>query len=166
MTTWIRAWALTATAALAAGCGDRDSDTAQGADSQPAVVESAMAKPQLPRTDAPEGARVFFLELADGAVVTSPLTVRFAVENITVVPAGDDQPSSGHHHLLIDTVLPDFGLPIPKDEQHVHFGGGQTETVLELAPGEHTLQLLLGDHLHIPHQPPIYSEAITITVSE
>ena len=166
MTTLIRAFALTATAALAAGCGDRNEPNGEPAQSTPAASESTMAKPQLPRTDAPDGARVFFSELADGAVVTSPLTVRFGVENLTVVPAGDDQPGSGHHHLLIDTGLPDFGLPIPKDDQHVHFGGGQTETVLELAPGKHTLQLLLGDHLHIPHQPPVYSGVITITVTE
>ena len=71
---------------------------------------------------------------------------------------------SGHHHLLIDTDLPDPGLPIPKDDNHVHFGDGSTETEITLEPGEHTLQLMLGDHLHIPHDPPVTSEQITISV--
>jgi hypothetical protein len=80
------------------------------------------------------------------------------------VPAGNDTPHSGHHHLLIDTELPELGLPIPKDEHHVHFGDGSTETEIMLEPGEHTLQLLLGDHLHIPHDPPLNSGKIKVTV--
>ena len=83
---------------------------------------------------------------------------------MTVVPAGDDTPHSGHHHLLIDTGLPEMGLPIPADANHVHFGDGRTETEIELEPGQHTLQMLLGDHLHIPHDPPLVSEQITINV--
>jgi hypothetical protein len=81
-----------------------------------------------------------------------------------VVKAGNNQPDSGHHHLLIDTGLPDLGLPVPADEHHVHFGDGSTDTEISLPPGEHTLQMLLGDYLHIPHQPPLVSAAITITV--
>ena len=83
---------------------------------------------------------------------------------MAVVPAGNHMPHSGHHHLLIDTGLPELGLPIPKDESHVHFGDGSTQTEITLEPGEHTLQLLLGDHLHIPHDPPLSSARITITV--
>jgi hypothetical protein len=81
-----------------------------------------------------------------------------------VVPAGDSTANSGHHHVLVDTDLPDMSLPVPKDERHVHFGDGSSATELELAPGEHTLQLLFADFLHIPHEPPVYSERITITV--
>jgi hypothetical protein len=81
-----------------------------------------------------------------------------------VAPAGVAHPSTGHHHLLIDVPLGDPALPIPADEQHRHFGAGQTETTVELAAGEHTLQLVVGDHLHIPLDPPVVSERITITV--
>jgi len=81
-----------------------------------------------------------------------------------VAPAGIDKAGTGHHHLLIDTELPPLGLPIPNDDQHRHFGGGQTETQVELPPGEHTLQLILGDDRHVPHDPPVVSEIITITV--
>lgn len=122
---------------------------------------------KLPRSTAPAGARVFFVEPADGATVSSPLTVRFGLEGMNVVPAGTEQPDSGHHHLLIDvTELPPMDFPLPATEQIVHFGGGQTETTLELPPGEHTLQLVLGDHFHIPHNPPVMSEKITITVQD
>lgn len=79
-------------------------------------------------------------------------------------PAGNDAPHSGHHHLLIDSALPDPGPPIPKDENHIHFGDGSTETEITLPPGEHTLQMLLGDHRHTPHDPPVISEIITISV--
>jgi hypothetical protein len=81
-----------------------------------------------------------------------------------VVAAGTNAPHSGHHHLLIDTDLPDFGLPIPKDSNHVHFGDGSTETEITLESGSHTLQMILGDHLHIPHDPPLISDPITIHV--
>ncbi len=81
-----------------------------------------------------------------------------------VAPAGVEAQGTGHHHLLIDTEVPNAGLPIPADDNHRHFGKGQTEAIIELAPGQHTLQLLLGDHLHIPHDPPVVSEQITITV--
>ena len=107
---------------------------------------------------------VYIISPADGAVVSSPVTVVFGLKGIGVVPAGIDRLDAGHHHLLIDTDVPPFDLPIPADMQHVHFGQGQTETQLMLAPGRHTLQLLLGDHLHIPHDPPILSEPVTIEV--
>ena len=96
--------------------------------------------------------------------MTSPVHIEFGIEGMTVVPAGDQTPDSGHHHLLVDTPLPDLSMPIPKDAQHIHFGDGSTSTDLELAPGKHTLQLLLGDYRHVPHDPPVMSEQITITV--
>ncbi|MEO0998091.1 MAG: DUF4399 domain-containing protein, partial [Pseudomonadota bacterium] len=83
---------------------------------------------------------------------------------VSIVPAGDMTPDSGHHHLLINTGVPRADLPIPKNAEHIHFGDGSTSTELELPPGEHTLTLLLGDHLHIPHDPPIVSESITVIV--
>jgi hypothetical protein len=126
-----------------------------------AIVSSAE---ELPRTPAPEGARVYFIDPQDGAVVASPLVVRFGLEGMGVAPAGVAQANTGHHHLLIDAELSNSGQPVPSDEHHRHFGGGQTEVSVELSPGEHTLQLVLGDHLHIPHQPPVVSERITVTV--
>jgi hypothetical protein len=127
-----------------------------------AIAASAEEKP--PRTPAPEGARVYFIGLADGAVVASPLVVRFGLMGMGVAPAGVQQVGTGHHHLLIDTELADPSLPVPSDENHRHFGGGQTEVVVELSPGKHTLQLVLGDHLHVPHEPPVVSERIAVTV--
>ena len=132
-----------------------------------AAVEAAPEEPAattLPRTASVSGARVFFISPADGDTVTNPVKVVFGIEGMAVVAAGDDTPHSGHHHLLIDTGLPELGQPIPSDAQHVHFGDGRTETEITLEPGEHTLQMLLGDHLHIPHDPPLISEQITIQV--
>ena len=109
-------------------------------------------------------ASVSFIEPADGAVLSSPFTVKFGVSGMEVKPAGDMTPNTGHHHLLIDTDLPKMDEPIPLDATHLHFGGCQTETTVRLPPGQHTLQLLLGDWTHIPHKPPVVSERITITV--
>ena len=121
----------------------------------------------LPRTAAPEGALTYFLSPADGATVTSPVTIRFGLRGMGVAPAGVTTPNTGHHHLLIDVAaLPPDNLPIPNDASHRHFGLGQTEAELTLPPGQHTLQLVLGDALHIPHQPPVRSEKITITVTQ
>ena len=125
---------------------------------------AAPAAAELPRQAAPEGAAVYFISPADGAVVSSPVTVRFGLRGMGVAPAGLDHPHTGHHHLLLGSPAVDMGMPLPKTEQVRHFGGGQTETSLELAPGAHTLQLLLGDYLHIPHDPPVASETIAITV--
>jgi len=119
---------------------------------------------QLPRTPAPPGASVFFVTPGDGATVSSPVTVKFGISGMAVAPAGTMTPGTGHHHLLIDTELANPDLPVPTDEQHVHFGKGQTETTLDLSPGSHTLQLVLGDGNHIPHEPPVMSDVITITV--
>lgn len=119
----------------------------------------------LPRTSAPADAEVYFLSPADGETVRSPVTVRFGLRGMGVAPAGVTHPDTGHHHLLInvDEMPPDH-LPLPATDRIVHFGVGQTETVLELPAGEHTLQLVLGDALHIPHDPPVRSQRITITV--
>ena len=128
------------------------------------LTATVWAQTVVPRTAAPAGARVYFITPEDGARVSSPVTVRFGLEGMGVAPAGVDRPATGHHHLLIDAALPAVDRPIPADSQHVHFGGGQTETAIELPPGTHELQLLLGDRLHIPHDPPVVSERITITV--
>lgn len=116
------------------------------------------------RTPAPENAELYFISPADGATLSNPITVRFGLSNMGVAPAGIQYDNSGHHHLLVDTELPTLNFPIINDENHLHFGGGQTEATLELPPGQHTLQLLLGDFAHIPHEPAVMSERITITV--
>ena len=127
----------------------------------------AQETPGLPRSPAPEGAETYIQSPANGAVVTAPFTVRFGLRGVGVAPAGVQLPNTGHHHLLIDvTEMPSFGLPLPATENVRHYGLGQTETELELPPGEHTLQLLLGDWLHIPHEPTVISEVVTITVAE
>ena len=100
------------------------------------------------------------------ATVKSPFKVVFGLTGMGVAPAGVQFENAGHHHLLIDTDLPkDLGMPLPADAKHVHFGKGQTETTVTLPPGRHTLQLVLGDHLHIPFNPPVVSEKITVTVA-
>jgi hypothetical protein len=130
-----------------------------------AVHAQEPAPAALPRTTAPENALTYFLSPADGATVTSPFTIRFGLRGMGVAPAGVTTANTGHHHLLIDVeTLPPDNLPIPNDANHRHFGLGQTETEIMLPPGQHTLQLVLGDALHIPHQPPVRSEKITITV--
>jgi len=144
---------------LLAACGAKEPE--QTAAEAPAT-EPAPALPD--RTPAAEGAAVFFISPADGDTLSNPVKVVFGIEGMTVVPAGTHAPDSGHHHLLIDSDLPDFGFPIPKDSHHIHFGDGSTETEITLEPGQHTLQMLLGDHLHIPHDPPLISESITIQV--
>jgi hypothetical protein len=120
------------------------------------------------RTPAPKGAKVFFVGLKDGATVSNPVTVKFGIKGMTLAPAGTATPNTGHHHLFIDTAVPaDLSKPIPAiPDKVVHFGKAQTETILTLSPGKHTLQLLLGDQNHIAHNPPVMSKKITITVSQ
>ena len=115
-------------------------------------------------TPAPENAQVYFISPSDGDELKSPVTVRFGLKNMGVAPAGTDKDKTGHHHLLIDDPEVDLSTPLPASDQVKHFGGGQTETQIELPAGEHTLQLLLGDFKHQPHNPPIKSEQITITI--
>ena len=118
----------------------------------------------LERSIAPAGSKVYFISPKDGEKVKGPFVVRFGLSGMGVAPAGTDKPGTGHHHLIIDAPLPAAVAGIPADDKHRHFGFGQTETTLTLPPGKHTLQLLLGDKNHIPHDPVIYSRRITITV--
>ncbi|MEM7304162.1 MAG: DUF4399 domain-containing protein [Pseudomonadota bacterium] len=120
---------------------------------------------ELPRSASPEGAKVYFIQPQDGEVITGPnVKVVFGLSGMGIAPAGIEKSNTGHHHLLIDVDNLPMGMPIPSDARHLHFGGGQTEAVIELAPGEHQLQLVLADHLHIPHDPPVVSDVIKITV--
>ncbi|MGF2733748.1 DUF4399 domain-containing protein [Marinobacter sp. DUT-1] len=128
-------------------------------------LAAAMVAGAHAATPAPEGAAVYFVTPTDGQTVSSPVTVRFGLDGMGVAPAGVEREATGHHHLLVDVdELPAMDQPVPSDDHHVHFGGGQTQATLELSPGEHTLQLLVGDHQHVPHEPPVMSEKITITV--
>ena len=119
-------------------------------------------------TPSAAGAEVYFSDLKDGATIPPKATIRFGLREMGVAPAGSDRANSGHHHLLIDTDPPaDLSKPLPVVENKVvHFGKAQTETTLTLPPGKHTLQLLLADQNHIPHDPPVMSKKITITVTQ
>ena len=108
--------------------------------------------------------KLYFISPNNGAVVKSPVKVMFGLSGMGVAPAGVVHDKTGHHHLLINTKLADMSAPIPKDDKHLHFGGGQTEAVVTLPPGKHTMQLVLGDFKHVPHNPPVVSESITIEV--
>jgi hypothetical protein len=152
---------------LTVACGrEATEENGDGAPAAAAPAEPAQTAvpPVLERRPAPQGAAAYIIEPADGAAVSSPVRVLFGLKGAGVAPAGIAHETAGHHHLLVDTGLPDLGLPVPADANHVHFGGGQTETEIELEPGTHTLQLLLGDERHVPHDPPIVSEPITIEV--
>jgi hypothetical protein len=123
-------------------------------------------------TPSPTGAELYFVGLEDGATVTAPVTVQFGLRGMGVAPAEVERDGTGHHHLLLNRPplgegefgADEFALALPSDDNHRHFGGGQTEVTLDLPPGEHTLQLVLGDHGHVPHDPPVVSEVITIVV--
>jgi Domain of unknown function (DUF4399) len=139
----------------------------------PASAQQATTPPAAPaqsdsaQSKAPEGAHSYFVNLKNGDTVTSPFKVVFGLTpNMGVAPSGVEKPNVGHHHLLIDKTLSaeEMTQPITVDEQHVHFGKGQTETMVTLPPGKHTLQLVLGDWTHVPFNPPVQSEVITITV--
>ncbi len=117
----------------------------------------------LPISPSPEGARVYIISPLDGAELDSKFTVRFGLQGMGVAPAGFDKANTGHHHLLVDgQELP--ALDQPLGVEVMHFGGGQTEKTIQLPAGKHTLQLVLGNYLHIPHNPPVMSEKISITV--
>jgi len=114
---------------------------------------------------APQEAAVYFISPKDGDVVDTTFSIKFGLKGMGVAPAGVMQESTGHHHILIDLVEePDYSQPLPANENIRHFGGGQTETTLTLEPGKHTLQLLLGNFAHIPHDKPVMSEKITVEV--
>ena len=119
------------------------------------------------QTASPPGAEGYIIWPPDGAVIHGgKLWVRMGLRNMGVCPKGVVFPNSGHHHLLIDTDLPALDQEIPSDRNHLHFGAGETDARIELPPGKHTLQLILGDQNHVPHVPPVYSKKITITVQK
>jgi len=143
---------------LLTGCGNSEPTAGGG------TAGSNPESGAMPRSTAAPGATVFIISPANGATLSSPVAVKFGISGMSVVPAGSSPDNSGHHHLLIDTGLENSDQPIPGDAAHRHFGKGQTETTIELEPGRHTLQLVLGDGNHIPHNPPVMSEIVTITV--
>ena len=134
-----------------------------GASSLPAFAQSADA-PTL--TASPSGAKTYFVDLKDGATIAPTTTLHFGLTGMGVAPAGVAKANSGHFHLLIDADPPALDQPIPNNENHLHFGAGQTEATVTLAPGKHTLQILLGDANHVPHSPPVMSSILHVTVAE
>jgi hypothetical protein len=131
-----------------------------------AVVAALAGAAGAAASPAPANAYCYIGWPNDGQVMSAgkPFRVWFGLRNMGVAPKGVAFPNSGHHHLLIDTELPAAGQEIPSDRNHLHYGAGETETMLELPPGKHTLQLLMGDERHVPHEPPVVSKKITITV--
>jgi hypothetical protein len=122
---------------------------------------------ELERTPSPDAAKAYIISPQNNATVSSPILVQFGLKGMGIAPAGVKFENSGHHHLLINTSMPaNQDAPLPTTDKVQHFGKGQTETELTLAPGTYTLQLVLGDQNHVPHAPPVVSEKITITVSE
>ena len=129
------------------------------------LLSPLYAADALKSQPSPKDAKVYIVSPEDGAVVTSPVTVVFGLKGMGIAPAGVDRPNTGHHHLLINAPeIPPAGLPIPANEHYKHFGLGQTETEMELNPGKYTLRLLIGDNNHVPHDPPVLSQPVTITV--
>ena len=129
------------------------------------ALSPLFAADAFPKTQSPKGAKVYIISPRDGATVKSPVRVRFGLVKMGVAPAGVDVPGTGHHHLIIDTKdLPNLDMPLPASDKLMQFGKGQTEAKIELAPGEHTLRLVLGDKIHLPHSPAVISKEITITV--
>ncbi len=177
MNTRLMAVATTATITLLAACSKAPetaapaTDTAaaetshEGHDQSATAAAATPAATGLARTPAPADARVFIVGPKDGETVTTPVKVVFGISGMGLAPAGEKNDNAGHHHLLVDTELADASLPIAADEKHLHFGKAQTEAEVALAPGTHTLQLVLGDYLHIPFDPVIASQKITINVN-
>lgn len=130
-----------------------------------AAAMFAVAVPAFATEPSPEGAKVYIIWPKDGAVIKGgKFWLRMSLVGMGIAPAGVEKAETGHHHVIIDAELPAMDEPIPNDSNHLHFGKGQTEARIELPPGQHTLQLLLGDANHIPHNAPLYSEKITVTV--
>lgn len=134
-----------------------------------AVMAAALALPALALAQsmpAPEGAEVYFITPADGATVANPVTVQFGLRGMGIAPAGAEWDDTGHHHLILNLDPSDIAMDesLPATENIVHFGGGQSEATLDLPTGTHTMWLLVGDHTHTPHDPPVMSERITVTV--
>jgi hypothetical protein len=135
--------------------------------SRRALLSAAVMMPvgSMAQTPAPPGAYLYIIWPNEGERVKGGFWCRFGLRNMGICRAGDTTPGAGHHHLLVDmSTPPDPNEPIPSDKNHLHFGGGQTETRLELAPGEHTLQLVLGDAEHRMFKPPVVSKKVRITV--
>jgi Domain of unknown function (DUF4399) len=124
------------------------------------VVEASARKP------APKDARVYFVGLENGSAIRPQVTIRFGLVNMGIAPAGVDNPNTGHHHVLVDTKLPDLNSPIPNDFNHLHFGAGQTEATVKLPLGKHSLRLLFADENHVPHNPVVMSEEISVVVTD
>lgn len=132
-----------------------------------ALMLLALVRPAAAETTAsPPGAKAYIISPAQGAHLKSPFLVRFGLSGMGIAPAGTQAAGTGHHHLLVDTALPPAGEPIATDAHHLHFGKGQTEAMVTLPPGQHTLQLLVGDWSHIPLQPSVASAKITVTVDK
>ncbi len=153
--------ALTAVSYFTVSCDNpADHDAHEGHDHS--------AAPMLPAspTKRPADATLYIISPKDGAEVGKNFTIQFGVKGMGVMPSGayKEGVATGHHHLVVDGETPNLTVPFPKDETRIHFGGGQTETSLTLAPGKHTLQLVFADHNHIPHDPPLVSKTITVTV--
>ncbi|MFS2018835.1 DUF4399 domain-containing protein [Massilia sp. CT11-108] len=131
-----------------------------------ALLAAAVSVPAAEPTPAPPNAYLYIGWPNDGQVVASgkPIRVWFGLRNMGVAPKGVKFPNTGHHHLLIDTDAPEPGVEIPNDRNHLHFGAGETETTIELPPGRHTLQLVMGDDQHVTFEPSVQSRTITITV--
>jgi hypothetical protein len=127
------------------------------------AIVLGVAPAHADRLSAPPGAKVYIIWPLNGQVVSGGFWLRMGLSNMGVAPAGVDRPNTGHHHLIIDAPLPPVDEPIPSDANHLHFGAGQTEARIELPPGRHTLQLLLGDKDHMSFDPPIVSTQITLT---
>lgn len=130
------------------------------------AMSIAQTRPTGGPTASPAGASVYFIDIKDGATILPKTIIHFGLRGMGLAPSGMERQNSGHHHLLIDTDLPPLNEPIPSDFNHLHFGNGQTEAEVTLPPGAHTLQLIMGDHSHVPHSPPVMSDRIRITVSE
>ena len=140
-------------------------DTNQESTVAAATSETNQSSTSVELSEAPEDAFLYIISPPNGAtLVDGKIWIRFGLRNMGIAPAGINKQYTGHHHLLIDTGIPPLDQPIPNDDNHVHFGRGQTEYFLELSSGQHTLQLLLGDHDHVPHNPPVMSNIITVFV--
>jgi len=147
---------------LIISCESNDNNNA--VDKKISVQNIPTSPPSIKRVVSPTGSKIYFITPKNDEIVSNPVSLEFGSEGVEIVPSGQNKPATGHHHIIIDAELPNMNLPIPADDYYVHFGDGSSSTQLTLEPGIHTLQLLLGDFLHIPHDPPLYSEKITVTV--
>ena len=129
------------------------------------VVDAARGAPAATRRPSPADASVYFVNVQNGSRIPPRTVIRFGLNNMGIAPAGVEKSNTGHHHLLIDTPLPPLDRPLPNDFNHLHFGAGQTEARIALNPGAHTLQLLFADENHVPHDPPVMSKPIKVTVA-